>query len=165
MEILLTIYSDEKEYFKREVSLPCVIGRGKQCDVAIVHPLISRRHCEIYEENGVVMARDLGSLNGTFFGGVRIGRGIPIPYGSSFSIGRLMLRVDRIGVEAEPERRIVDAPREVDRERDVPQNADASEDAAELVDVESLISDKPRTGVNVGGDSSVIDLGAYLKNG
>ena len=85
MEVLLTVYSDEKEYFSREVSLPCVIGRGKQCDVTIVHPLVSRRHCEIYEEDGVVMARDLGSLNGTFFHGARIGRGVAIPNGSCLS--------------------------------------------------------------------------------
>lgn len=94
MDVKLTIYSEEKEHFSRVVSLPCVIGRGKQCDVAIVHPLVSRRHCEIYEENGCVMTRDLGSLNGTFYHRTRIGRGVNIPLGDSFTIGKLHFKVE-----------------------------------------------------------------------
>lgn len=139
MEVLLTVYSDEKEYFSREVSLPCVIGRGKQCDVTIVHPLVSRRHCEIYEEDGVVMARDLGSLNGTFFRGARIGRGVAIPSGSCISIGRLALR---IGKETETS------------------ETTAPEDDVELLD--DLISDRSKEDQSGDTGSSVIDLDAYL---
>ena len=142
MEVLLTVFSDEKEYFSREVSLPCVIGRGKQCDVTIVHPLVSRRHCEIYEEDGVVMARDLGSLNGTFFHGARIGRGVAIPGGSCISIGRLVLRVGE-----EPKTSVAEEP----------------EDDVELLD--GLLSDKSdKSKEDQGGDtsSSVIDLDAFL---
>ncbi len=139
MEVLLTVYSDEKEYFSREVSLPCVIGRGKQCDVKIEHPLVSRRHCEIYEEDGVVMARDLGSLNGTFFRGARIGRGVAIPSGSCISIGRLALR---IGKETETS------------------ETTAPEDDVELLD--DLISDRSKEDQSGDTGSSVIDLDAYL---
>ena len=139
MEVLLTVYSDEKEYFSREVSLPCVIGRGKQCDVTIVHPLVSRRHCEIYEEDGVVMARDLGSLNGTFFHGARIGRGVAIPNGSCFSIGRLMLRVGE-----EPKTAVPEEP----------------EDEVEILD--GLLSDKSKEDRSGDTSSSVIDLDAFL---
>ena len=139
MEVLLTVFSDEKEYFSREVSLPCVIGRGKQCDVTIVHPLVSRRHCEIYEEDGVVMARDLGSLNGTFFRGARIGRGVTIPGGSCISIGRLMLRIG---------------------EKPKTSETTLPESDGDLIG--DLISDKPKE--EQGGDTSsiVIDLDAYL---
>lgn len=94
MDVKLTIYSDDKQYFSQAISLPCVIGRARQCGVAIVHPVVSRRHCEIYEDNGQVCVRDLGSLNGTVFQGMRIGRGIHIPYGSFFSIGRLFFMVE-----------------------------------------------------------------------
>ena len=149
MEVLLTIYSDEKEYFSREISLPCVIGRGKQSDVAIVHPLVSRRHCEFFEENGVVMARDLGSLNGTFYKGARIGRGIKLPFGDVVSIGRLMLRVDKVpGAELDP--------------NDV--SSDEESAAIDIVDMESRLSEAPLQPSSSGGDSSVIDLDAYLKN-
>ena len=86
MEIKLTILSDEKQYFSQTLSLPCVIGRGRQCGVAILHPVVSRQHCEIYEHDGKVFVRDLGSLNGTVFEGVRIGRGVNVPFGGEFSI-------------------------------------------------------------------------------
>ncbi len=94
MDVKLTIYSDDKQYFSQSISLPCVIGRARQCGVAIVHPLVSRQHCELYEQDGKPYVRDLGSLNGTMFNGVRIGRGVQLPYGSEFSIGRLFFRVD-----------------------------------------------------------------------
>jgi len=101
MKVKLTIYNGEKEYFSRAISTPCVIGRGKQSDVAILHPLISRQHCEIYDENGKIFVRDLGSLNGTFFDGARIGRGAHISFGSSFKIGSLSFQIDRNDVDAE----------------------------------------------------------------
>lgn len=94
MDVKLTIYSDDKQYFSQAISLPCVIGRARQCGVAIVHPVVSRRHCEIYEENNQVWVRDLGSLNGTVFQGMRIGRGVQLPYGSVFSIGRLFFLIE-----------------------------------------------------------------------
>lgn len=94
MEIKLTILSDDKEYFSRKVSLPCTIGRGRQCGVAILHPVVSRQHCEIYEKDGAVYVRDLGSLNGTIFRGTRVDRGVRVPYGAEFSIGRLFFKID-----------------------------------------------------------------------
>lgn len=42
------------------------------------------------------MVRDLGSLNGTFYKDVRIGRGIAIPYGEVFSIGTLHFVLEKI---------------------------------------------------------------------
>ncbi len=161
MKVLLTIYSDEKEYFSREISLPCVIGRGKQSDVAIVHPLVSRRHCEFFEENGVVMARDLGSLNGTFHKGARIGRGIKLPFGDVVSIGRLILRVDKVpGTDPQPEDFLLSGNADA-APSDVP--SDEKMAAIDVVDVESLLSDPPVESASTGGDSSVIDLDAYLK--
>ena len=32
-----------------ELDLPCVLGRSREADVTVAHPLISRRHCEISE--------------------------------------------------------------------------------------------------------------------
>lgn len=161
MEVLLTIYSGEKEYFSREISLPCVIGRGKQSDVAIVHPLVSRRHCEFFEENGVVMARDLGSLNGTFYKGARIGRGIKLPFGDVVSIGRLILRVDKVpGADPQPEDFLLSGGANA-APSDVP--SDEKRGTIDVVDVESLLSAPPVESASTGGDSSVIDLDAYLK--
>lgn len=55
-----------------QLRLPTVIGRGREASVTLPHPLVSRRHTEIFEQNGRLMVRDLGSLNGTFVNNQRI---------------------------------------------------------------------------------------------
>lgn len=42
-----------------------VVGRDHGCDLHILHPSISRRHCEIWIEDGRYRVRDLGSTNAT----------------------------------------------------------------------------------------------------
>ncbi|MGA2256266.1 MAG: FHA domain-containing protein [Thermoguttaceae bacterium] len=79
---------------KRQVAmkLPAVVGRSRTADVTVSHPLISRRHCEISEDNGLLMLRDLASLNGTMIGGRRIALAPLLP-DSEFTIGPLTFRV------------------------------------------------------------------------
>ena len=79
---------------KRQVSLqlPAVVGRSRDADVKVIHPLISRRHCEISENNGLLMLRDLASLNGTMIGGRRIELAPLLP-DAEFAIGPLRFRV------------------------------------------------------------------------
>jgi Nif-specific regulatory protein len=45
---------------------PLVIGRDVGCSITINDPLVSRRHCEIVLQHGMVLVRDLGSSNATF---------------------------------------------------------------------------------------------------
>ncbi|MHC4857105.1 MAG: FHA domain-containing protein [Planctomycetota bacterium] len=42
------------------------IGRRQDCDLCIPLSMVSRRHCEIYNEFGKVMIRNLKSRNGTY---------------------------------------------------------------------------------------------------
>ena len=49
-----------------------VVGRGRDSDLTLSHPLVSRRHCEIVSQNGAILVRDLGSMNGTFVGTTRV---------------------------------------------------------------------------------------------
>ena len=72
--------------------LPAVLGRSRQADVTVAHPLISRRHCEISENNGLLILRDLASLNGTMIGGRRIELAPLLP-DEEFTIGPLTFRV------------------------------------------------------------------------
>lgn len=96
MDIKLNIFDGSAHRFSKVVHLPCVIGRSRLSNISIVHPLVSRQHCEIYEDHGLVMVRDLGSLNGTFYKDVRIGRGIAIAYGEIFSISSLHFVLEKI---------------------------------------------------------------------
>ena len=45
--------------------LPLTIGRGDEADLPISDRWVSRLHCEIFERNGGLALRDLGSRHGT----------------------------------------------------------------------------------------------------
>ena len=80
---------------KREIDLklPTTVGRSKATDLTVAHPMISRRHCELFEMDGLLMIRDLGSLNGTIVGGERIEQTALAP-DDEFSIGPLTFRAE-----------------------------------------------------------------------
>ena len=71
-----------------KLKLPMVIGRGRHARLTIAHPMISRRHAELFEAAGLLMIRDLGSLNGTVIDGRRI-KEAPLPPDAEFTIGPL----------------------------------------------------------------------------
>jgi pSer/pThr/pTyr-binding forkhead associated (FHA) protein len=50
------------------------IGRSHECDIAIRDPNVSRRHCEIRQEEGGYVIVDLGSTNGIEVNGARVQR-------------------------------------------------------------------------------------------
>jgi diguanylate cyclase (GGDEF)-like protein len=50
-----------------------VIGRGQQADIQVIDEGISRRHAEIVHEGDHIVIRDLGSTNGTYCNGDKIG--------------------------------------------------------------------------------------------
>ncbi len=75
------------------VNLPCVIGRSRQADLTVAHPMISRRHCELLYGDGVMRVRDLQSLNGTHVGGEKITEA-DLPPNSEFTIGPITFRVE-----------------------------------------------------------------------
>ena len=72
MNAKLLVVMGKTTKHKVALQLPAVLGRSREADITVAHPLISRRHCEISENNGLLMLRDLASLNGTMIGGRRI---------------------------------------------------------------------------------------------
>ena len=75
------------------VGLPVVIGRGTDSSLTIKHPLLSRRHCEVYEEGGQVLVRDLASLNGTFVNDIRVETALPLVSGAQLKLGSVEMKV------------------------------------------------------------------------
>ena len=55
-----------------DLRLPTVIGRGREVSLTLPHPLVSRRHTELFEKDGYLYVKDLGSLNGTYVNNRRI---------------------------------------------------------------------------------------------
>lgn len=71
----LLIHCEPFEPVSLEVGQPLVLGRtGAHATMVLPHPLVSRRHAEIIRHrDGSVTIRDLGSANGTYVGGTRLG--------------------------------------------------------------------------------------------
>jgi pSer/pThr/pTyr-binding forkhead associated (FHA) protein len=85
-----------------ELRLPSTIGRGKGTTIVLPHPLVSRQHCEIYEADGQLMVRDLGSLNGTFVNNERI-TDAPLPPGELLTVGTVTFRaVYELAAQSKP---------------------------------------------------------------
>ncbi len=63
------------------------IGRSDENEVTLTDPSLSRRHAEIYHENGAWMLKDSGSRNGTLVGGRAIGGPVPFAVGMQVSVG------------------------------------------------------------------------------
>jgi pSer/pThr/pTyr-binding forkhead associated (FHA) protein len=78
-----------------DLHLPTVIGRSRRTDLRLGHPLVSRQHCEVFEANGLLMVRDLGSLNGTFVGDTRIAeQAMPVKPGELLTVGPVTFRAE-----------------------------------------------------------------------
>lgn len=120
-----------------ELKLPLVIGRGDKATFRIPHGRISRRHCELLEENGTVYVRDLGSTNGTMLKGTMLPSRTKtrVPSGSLLSLGGLIFRVEYQGSVAQPP---VDAAEPIDFLEAEPE-AELLEPALEAEPLESLV--------------------------
>jgi pSer/pThr/pTyr-binding forkhead associated (FHA) protein len=72
-----------------------VIGRRHSCDLCIPLTSVSRRHCQLNHDDGILKIRDLDSRNGTHLNGKRI-KEAAIQAGDSIKIGSLtfVLQID-----------------------------------------------------------------------
>ena len=64
------------------------IGRAPPADIVLADSEVSRMHCRLVLENGILTATDLNSTNGTFIDGIRISRPTPVPVGAILKLGR-----------------------------------------------------------------------------
>lgn len=92
MHATLVVVGGTADKRQLNIELPTVLGRSKQADLRIAHSLISRKHCELREHEGIVFLTDLGSLNGTICRDRRIQR-VPLMPNDRFSIGPLTFEI------------------------------------------------------------------------
>jgi len=93
MDAKLVIVGGKANKSQVSVKLPTVIGRSREADLTVAHPMISRKHCELYEVDGLVRIRDLGSLNGLFVGSRQVNEAALHP-NAEFTVGPLTFRID-----------------------------------------------------------------------
>jgi pSer/pThr/pTyr-binding forkhead associated (FHA) protein len=87
----LVVVGGEVKTSEIKLRLPSTIGRGRGATIMLPHPLVSRTHCELYESDGRLMVRDLGSLNGTFINNERVTEA-PLPAGELLTVGTVTFR-------------------------------------------------------------------------
>ena len=102
MDVKLVVVGGETKTTEVKLKLPTVVGRGKEVSLTLPHPLVSRRHTEIYEKDGKLFVRDLGSLNGTFVNNERIEDASELPAGHLLTIGTVTFRAVYNGVDTAP---------------------------------------------------------------
>jgi serine phosphatase RsbU (regulator of sigma subunit) len=68
------------------------IGRQPPADIVLADSEVSRAHCRLSLENGVLTVTDLNSTNGTFIDGTRIQEPTPMPVGALLRVGRQSLK-------------------------------------------------------------------------
>jgi predicted component of type VI protein secretion system len=92
-----------------ELFLPFLIGRSSDAALKIPHESVSREHCRIYEFDGELAVRDLGSRNGTYVNGQPIDKPTFLSPGDELTIGGITFRADYT-----IRRQVVLAPHETD---------------------------------------------------
>ena len=75
---------------------PFDVGRGRELDLALNDPEVSRRHARFESQNGIVYLDDLHSSNGTFLNGRRVTEAIEVREGDAVDAGTTRMRVKSI---------------------------------------------------------------------
>ena len=70
-----------------------VIGRGRDADIVIAEPTMSRAHAAIGFDGDHFYVQDLGSTNGTRHNGSRAEKAV-LKDGDELQLGKLLLQVD-----------------------------------------------------------------------
>jgi predicted component of type VI protein secretion system len=118
MQVKIVMINEAGE--RSDFTLPegiATLGRGEECDIRVPLPSISRRHCQIVQEDEDIVMRDLGSTNGTFHNNQRVQEAILEP-GDHLRLGDVIFTVvinDKPG-EIAPVRTFV--PEEAGEEHD-----------------------------------------------
>jgi pSer/pThr/pTyr-binding forkhead associated (FHA) protein len=111
MDVRLVIERGAKRKVLRFRGDEAVVGRSHGNTVRVPSAEVSRQHCRLYLENGLVTIEDLGSVNGTFLNGQRIGQAEVVRPGDNVEVGPV-----RFVVEYELTPEALDRLREIDSE-------------------------------------------------
>lgn len=74
---------------------PLVVGRDAGCGLVLSDSQVSRRHCSVELRFETAILTDLGSTNGTYVAGTRIGEPFTLTEGLVFSLGGHVLQYER----------------------------------------------------------------------
>jgi transcriptional regulator with GAF, ATPase, and Fis domain len=83
-----------------EISVtPLLLGRDERCSIVLADEQVSAAHCEISAEPQGVLVRDLGSLNGTYVGPVRVAESAYLTAACTITLGSSRVVFEPTGKE------------------------------------------------------------------
>lgn len=100
MNVVLVMFKDDE---RREFPLSgrkTILGRRQDCQLRIPTKDVSRQHCVLLTDGDHIVAKDLGSSNGTFVNGKRIAE-TELKPGDRLRLGPVTFVVQIDGVPAE----------------------------------------------------------------
>lgn len=74
---------------------PVTLGRDDSSTVVLTDDYASSHHARLVPSEGAWVLEDLGSTNGTYLGGAKVGRPTPVPLGQPIRIGKTVLELRR----------------------------------------------------------------------
>jgi pSer/pThr/pTyr-binding forkhead associated (FHA) protein len=89
---LVLLKKDSKKVFPVR-NKATILGRRPDCDLCIPLQVVSRRHCQLSQEEDTLKLRDLSSSNGTFLNGQKLGDEAKLEAGDQFQVGPLIFAV------------------------------------------------------------------------
>lgn len=98
MKVNLVIF--KKNGNKKSFPVPSsvtVLGRRQDCDLCIPIINVSRKHCQLNQDQDKLMVRDLGSRNGTFVNGSEV-KEAELQAGDKLAVGPLSFAVQIDGM-------------------------------------------------------------------
>ncbi len=85
-----------------EVDREMVLGRDMKCEIHLVSPDVSRRHCIVQPQGGSTVVVDLGSRNGTFVNGNQVFQPTVLNHNDVVSLGDIVLRFESTPLKITP---------------------------------------------------------------
>jgi hypothetical protein len=127
-----------------------IVGRSSDLDMVLVEDMVSRKHARITMQSDQVWIEDLGSTNGTFVNGEKIGKRARLKEGDRVLIGTSILKV----ISGDGPRDTNDAKRELEnvaqaRRTSQQRTMSGSIDEVPLPDLLQLFGTSKKSGVLV----------------
>jgi len=94
MEVRLVVEQGRRRRIFRLPGGAGVVGRARGNALRVPSAEVSRRHCELRQEGGLLTVEDLGSVNGTFLNGARVSEPQVVRPGDHLQVGPVTFVVE-----------------------------------------------------------------------
>ena len=170
LSVKLVVVGGDAKSKEVQLKLPTVIGRGRDgVSLTLPHKLVSRKHTELFEQDGQLFVRDLGSLNGTFVNSQRISESQLLKPNELLTLGNVTFRAiydsaKHVVTDEIPEFQEIRSSEDVLDDSSEPESGSGSDTGKSLVEVNAAdLDDAEAMDLDSGSESSNIFDGPQIE--